>query len=107
VGFDWQTFEPVVQKVHEELSELLDAKTSQEQQGEAGDLLFACVNVIRWLNVDPEMALRETNARFRRRFAYIEAKAAEQGKTLQGLGFEAMDALWNEAKYVFAQEHKS
>ena len=107
VGFDWQTFEPVVDKVHEELGELLDAKTSQEQQGEAGDLLFACVNVIRWLNVDPEMALRETNARFRRRFAYIEAKAAEQGKTLQGLGFEAMDALWNEAKYVFAQEHKS
>jgi tetrapyrrole methylase family protein/MazG family protein len=107
VGFDWQTFEPVVDKVREELGELLDAKTSQEQQGEAGDLLFACVNVIRWLNVDPEMALRETNARFRRRFAYIEAKAAERGKTLQELGFEAMDDLWNEAKQVFAQEDKS
>jgi tetrapyrrole methylase family protein/MazG family protein len=107
VGFDWQTFEPVVEKVHEELSELLDAKTTQEQQGEAGDLLFACVNVIRWLNVDPEMALRETNTRFRRRFAYIEAKAAERGKTLQELGFEAMDDLWNEAKQVFAQEDKS
>lgn len=107
VGFDWQTFEPVVEKVREELGELLDAKTSQEQQSEAGDLLFACVNVIRWLNVDPEMSLRETNARFRRRFAYIEAKAAEQGKTLQELGFEAMDALWNEAKQVFALEGKS
>jgi tetrapyrrole methylase family protein / MazG family protein len=107
VGFDWQTFAPVVDKVREELGELLDAKTSQEQQGEAGDLLFACVNVIRWLNVDPEMALRETNRRFRRRFAYIEAKAAEQGKTLQELGFEAMNALWNEAKHVFAQEGKS
>jgi MazG family protein len=107
VGFDWQTFEPVVDKVREELGELLDAKTRQEQQGEAGDLLFACVNVIRWLDVDPEMALRETNARFRRRFAYIEAKAAERGKTLQELGFEAMDDLWNEAKQVFAQEDKS
>ena len=107
VGFDWKSFEPVVDKVREELGELLDAKTNQERQGESGDLLFACVNVIRWLNVDPEMALRETNTRFRRRFAYIEAKAAEQGKTLQELGFEAMDALWNEAKHVFAQEGKS
>ncbi len=97
----------MVDKVREELGELLEAKTSQEQQGEAGDLLFACVNVIRWLNVDPEMALRESNARFRKRFAYIEAKASEQGKTVQELGFKAMDDLWNEAKQVFAQEDKS
>lgn len=107
VGFDWDSFEPVVEKVREELGELLEAKTSQERQAEAGDLLFACVNVIRWLDVDPEMALRETNTRFRRRFAYIETKAAEQGKTVQELGFETMDALWNEAKQVFAQEDKA
>jgi len=107
VGFDWNSFEPVVEKVREELGELLDAKTNAERQSEAGDLLFACVNVIRWLNIDPEMALRETNTRFRRRFAYIEAKASEQGKTMQELGFEAMDALWNEAKQIFAQEDKS
>ncbi len=107
VGFDWDSFEPVVEKVREELGELLNAKTNQERQSEAGDLLFACVNVIRWLNVDPEMALRETNTRFRRRFAYIEAKASEQGKSMQELGFEAMDALWDEAKQVFAQEDQS
>ena len=107
VGFDWKSIEPVVDKVREELGELLDAKTNQERQSESGDLLFACVNVIRWLNVDPEMALRETNARFRKRFAYIEAKASEQGKSVQELGFEAMDDLWNEAKQIFAQEDKS
>ncbi len=107
VGFDWKSLEPVVEKVREELGELLDAKSSQERQSESGDLLFACVNVIRWLDVDPEMALRESNARFRKRFAYIEAKAAEQGKTVQEMGFKAMDDLWNEAKQVFAQEDKS
>ncbi|MEA4812213.1 MAG: nucleoside triphosphate pyrophosphohydrolase [Anaerolineaceae bacterium] len=107
VGFDWQSFEPVIEKVREELQELLEAKTPEEKEAEAGDLLFACVNVIRWLKIDPEMALRETNARFRKRFSYIEAKAAEQGKSLQELGFEAMDALWNEAKEVFAKDEEA
>ena len=60
------------------------------------------MNVIRWLDLDPEMALRDTNSRFRKRFAYIEAKAREQGKSLQELGFAAMDAYWEEAKRLFA-----
>ncbi len=61
------------------------------------------MNLIRWLDIDPEMALRDTNERFRKRFSYIEAKAREQGKGVQELGFARMDALWEEAKVVFAQ----
>ena len=102
VGFDWDEFEPVVAKLREEIGELLEAQTEAERVAEAGDLLFAAVNVIRWLDLDPEMALRDTNSRFRKRFAYIEAKAREQGKSLQELGFAAMDAYWEEAKRLFA-----
>lgn len=98
VGFDWKTIEPVIAKIHEELKELEEAKTSAEQQSEAGDVLFAVVNLIRWLEIDPEMALRETNSRFRRRFRYLEDAAAAQGKHLDDLSFEEMDELWEKAK---------
>ncbi len=103
VGFDWQTVEPVIAKIHEELAELEAAETDEEKQAEAGDLLFAAVNLIRWMGIDPEFALRECNARFKRRFGYIEQHAIAQGRTLQELSFEEMDALWNEAKH--AQKH--
>ena len=98
VGFDWQSVEPVVDKVREELGELLEAQGPAEQQAEGGDLLFAVVNLLRWLKIDPETALRETNARFRRRFAYIEAGARAQGKAVEALSFAEMDALWEAAK---------
>lgn len=103
VGFDWQTVEPVIAKIHEELAELEAAETEEDKQAEAGDLLFAAVNLIRWMGIDPEFALRECNARFKRRFGYIEQHAIAQGRTLQELSFEEMDALWNEAKH--AQKH--
>jgi len=98
VGFDWNSIEPVLAKVREELEELESAGTSAERQAEAGDLLFAAVNLIRWLDIDPETALRECNLRFRRRFAYIEAEAAKAGKQVDELSFEEMDALWEAAK---------
>ena len=104
VGFDWQSIDPVIAKVHEELGELRDAQTDGERQAEAGDVLFAVVNLVRWLEVDPEIALRETNLRFRKRFAYIEKKATEQGKSLEQLSFEEMDQLWEAAKAAFKQE---
>ena len=104
VGFDWQTIEPVIAKVHEELGELRDAQTDEERQAEAGDVLFAVVNLVRWLKVDPEIALRETNLRFRKRFAYIEKKATEQGKSVDQLSFEEMDQFWEAAKVAFKQE---
>ena len=106
VGFDWKTIEPVVAKIHEELKELEEASTDAERQSEAGDLLFAVVNLIRWLEIDPEMALRETNSRFRKRFAYIEKRTAEQGKTVDQMSFEALDQLWEEAKNFFTESHE-
>jgi len=98
VGFDWKTIDPVIAKIHEELQELKEADTPERKQSEAGDVLFAVVNLLRWLEIDPEMALRETNVRFRERFGYIESAAARQGKQVEDLSFEEMDALWEEAK---------
>lgn len=98
VGFDWPTIKPVIDKVHEELGELRDAQTDSEREAEAGDVLFAVVNLLRWLGIDPETALRGTNLRFRRRFGFIEAEARRQGKSVEELGFEEMDALWEAAK---------
>ena len=98
VQFDWETIEPVIAKVHEEIAELLAAQTPQEREGEVGDLLFAVVNWARWLGVDPESALRATNARFYRRFRYIEEQAAKQNRALDTLSLDEMDALWEAAK---------
>ena len=98
VGFDWKTIDPVIAKIHEELQELKEADTPERKQSEAGDVLFAVVNLLRWLDVNPEMALRETNTRFRKRFGHIEATAARQGKQVEDYSFEELDALWEEAK---------
>ena len=103
VGFDWPEIEGVIKKVYEELDELRAANDDAERQSEAGDLLFAAVNVIRWLGVDPEAALRETNRRFKVRFAYIEAAAEKRGISLDEMSFEEMDALWEESKDKLAQ----
>jgi tetrapyrrole methylase family protein/MazG family protein len=104
IGFDWKTIEPVIAKVNEELEELLKAQTSEERQAEGGDLLFAVVNLLRWLEIDPETALRECNLRFRQRFAFIEAAAANQGKSMDALSFEQMDALWEQAKQALKDQ---
>ena len=103
VGFDWSELQPVADKVEEERQELLNAETVEEREAEAGDLLFAAVNLIRWMDVDPETALRGSNQRFRQRFAHIEAAAMAQGKTIDQLSFAEMDALWEEAKRLLAQ----
>jgi tetrapyrrole methylase family protein/MazG family protein len=98
VRFDWDAVDSVVAKVREEIDEVLTAQTEAESTGEIGDLLFVVVNWARWLKVDPEVALRQTNAKFYRRFRYIETALAEQGKTLQDSSLAEMDALWNAAK---------
>lgn len=104
VGFDWQEITPVIAKIHEEMAEFEEAETEADKMAEAGDLLFATVNLIRWFGIDPEVALRECNLRFKRRFGFIEKQAANQGRTLQELSFEEMDALWEDAKVALMKE---
>lgn len=98
VGFDWPNVEGVTAKIQEELAELQAAPDAESQTHELGDVLFAVVNWARWLGVDPEQALRETNARFARRFGYVEASARHRGISLKDMTLAEMDRLWEEAK---------
>ncbi len=98
VGFDWADIAPVKAKVMEELDEVYSAPDAGHRAKELGDLLFAVVNLVRWYKVDAESMLRETNLKFRDRFAYIEKKAKEKGKNLSDMTLDEMDVLWEEAK---------
>jgi MazG family protein len=101
VGFDWENAEQVIDKLHEELAELNEARkdaTHDRLEDELGDMLFVIVNLARFVKVDPEQALRRTNAKFRERFGFIEQKLTEQGKTLKEATLDEMEALWQEAK---------
>ncbi|HVN52723.1 MAG TPA: nucleoside triphosphate pyrophosphohydrolase [Anaerolineaceae bacterium] len=98
VGFDWKEIDGVLEKVKEEIDEIGGAPDAEALAGEIGDLFFAVVNVARWKKVDAESALRETNERFRKRFAFIEKAAREQGRRLDEMSFEEMDSLWEAAK---------
>ncbi|MEW6717339.1 MAG: nucleoside triphosphate pyrophosphohydrolase [Chloroflexota bacterium] len=100
VGFDWPDVEGVMSKVLEELEEFRAATTTDIKAEEIGDLLFAVVNLSRWYGVDAESALREANARFKQRFNHIERGAREQGRSLDQMSLQEMDALWDEAKGV-------
>lgn len=104
-GFDWENAEQVIEKLHEELAEFAAARRSgageaarAEIEGELGDLLFVLVNLARFVEVDPEQALRKTNAKFRRRFGYIERKLAERGRSPRESNLDEMEALWQESK---------
>jgi nucleoside triphosphate diphosphatase len=100
-GFDWENADQVLEKLDEELDEFAAARrsaSSAELEDEMGDLLFVLVNLARFVKVDPEQALRRTNAKFRRRFGYVEAKLAERGKRPADSTLDEMEALWQEAK---------
>jgi len=101
VGFVWPTIAAVVEKLDEEVAELkaeLDAGDVEKARQEMGDVLFVVANLARTLDVDPEDALRATNAKFTRRFRYIEAKLAQDGKTPDQSDLAEMDALWDEIR---------
>lgn len=98
VGFDWKEFGGILEKLIEELAELKEAKTQQQRVREFGDLLFALANAARWLEVDPEGALRQANERFYHRFTYIEEACRRRGVQLSSLSFDEQNALWEEAK---------
>jgi tetrapyrrole methylase family protein/MazG family protein len=98
VGFDWPEVDGVLAKIQEELDEVDEAMDPVSQTGEIGDLLFAVVNYARWLEVDPETALRDANRRFRTRFALLEKNAAVLERKLSEMTLEEMDSLWEAAK---------
>jgi ATP diphosphatase len=102
VGFDWNDPRAVLKKIREEVDEIeaaLDTNDKGELESETGDLLFAVVNLARHVGADPDMALRASNAKFERRFAYIEGALAARGRSLDEAPLDEMDALWNEAKH--------
>lgn len=101
VGFDWPAALPVVDKVREELDEVLEAMADNDQpaiEEEIGDLLFVVVNLARHLKVDPESALRGANAKFDRRFRFIEQALRDTHRPIEDCTLEDLDALWGEAK---------
>jgi nucleoside triphosphate diphosphatase len=101
IGFDWNDPRAVLHKIREEADEIeaaLDRGDQAEMAAETGDLLFALVNLARHVGADPDLALRGTNAKFERRFAYIERALAAQGRALESASLAEMDALWNAAK---------
>jgi ATP diphosphatase len=106
VGFDWPEALPVVDKVREELDEVLEAMSENDPEAvaeEIGDLLFVVSNLARHLKVEPEAALRAANAKFERRFRFIEQVLREQGQAMQDCTLEELDALWGEAKKLEKQ----
>ncbi len=99
VGFDWRDVSGVEDKVREELNEILEATDNSHKIQEIADLVFVLVNWLRWLGEkDPESLIREANAKFYRRFRYVEEGAKAQGLSLKDMTLEAMDALWDESK---------
>ncbi|MDE3108859.1 MAG: nucleoside triphosphate pyrophosphohydrolase [Acidobacteriota bacterium] len=116
IGFDWKNLEGVLDKLDEERRELLAAvprdhataehtdarshaaRLTPETEEEIGDLLFAGVNVARFVGIDPEIALKKANRKFKRRFGWMEAAAAREGRSLAELPRDRMEDLWNESK---------
>lgn len=100
-GFDWDSIEPVYDKVYEEIDELKEAEkegSSEKIEEEYGDLLFAAVNVGRFLKVTPEIALAKASDKFIKRFEKMEQAAIDSGLDLASLSLDEMDKLWKKAK---------
>jgi tetrapyrrole methylase family protein / MazG family protein len=98
LGWDWDAIEGVWDKVAEELEELRAATSPEDRLHEVGDVLFALVNLARWMRVDPEEALRSANHRWLARYRRVEHLAAERGVDLQALSLAEKDVLWDEVK---------
>ena len=103
IGFDWDSVEGIFSKLNEETHELRDVlsqpeKTHSRIEGEIGDILFVAVNLARFLEIDPEIALKKTSAKFSQRFREMERMAREQGTTLARIPRPQMESLWDQAK---------
>ena len=103
VGFDWEKPEQVYEKVKEELAEFeteIKYGNQQNAEKEFGDVLFSLINYARFLNINPEDALEQTNKKFIKRFNYMESKVKTQGKQISDCKLEELDIYWNEAKQI-------
>lgn len=101
VGFDWRATQEVMEKFEEEVNELKEIMAdgdSAEVDEEFGDVLFALVNLSRFLSINPDQALNRAIAKFERRFYYIEQMVAESGRTMENVSLEEMEKYWEEAK---------
>lgn len=101
VGFDWPDAVQVIEKIHEELEEVKEASSSGERdriEDEVGDLLFSVTNLARHFGIDPERALRRTNAKFERRFTSVEQALRNEGRSLDEASLDEMEKLWVDAK---------
>lgn len=98
VGFDWNSPEEAFQKVKEELMEYETADSMDKKEEEMGDLFFALINYARKKGINPDDALEQTNIKFKRRFEYIEEKAADTGKNLRDMTLAEMDIFWEASK---------
>lgn len=110
VGFEWDDIHGAIDKFHEELGEFRDAIQENDPEHlteELGDLLFALVNIARYVKVDPELALQQSTAKFVQRFHYIEKQAEHSNRNLEDMSLEEMDKLWNEAKAYFRKNPHS
>ena len=103
-GYEWPEIDGVYDKLAEELAEVQAANTLDEKRSEIGDLLFVVVHLANWLKVDPEVALREANRRFARRFNHIEISAAAQGRQISEMKLDEMISLWQQAKQLEGSE---
>lgn len=110
-GFDWPTVEPVFDKLHEEIDELREAwhnaqtdpSAQDDVEDEMGDLLFVCVNLARFMKVNPDQALRRTNAKFEARFRAIEHHLMSEGREMEQETLEALDKIWQSVKGIEKQ----
>jgi MazG family protein len=105
IGFDWDNVGGVVEKLQEELAELRNAQSSRQIEEELGDVLFAAVNLARFLKVDPEIALKRTNAKFSSRFREMERLAHASGRALADVPRNEMESLWDQAKISENENH--
>ena len=101
VGFDWEASHQVFDKVKEELEELqveINANNTDAIEAEFGDVLFSLINYARFLKIDPENALEQTNKKFIKRFQYLESRVNQTNRNLKDMTLAEMDVYWNEAK---------
>ncbi|MGI5825373.1 MAG: nucleoside triphosphate pyrophosphohydrolase [Bacillota bacterium] len=98
VGFDWDNVDGALAKLREEIDEVQNAETPKERKQEFGDVLFALVNVARFMDIDPEAALDMTNEKFIRRFKFVEESVKKSGREWRDFNLAELDAFWDMAK---------